>query len=95
MPAHMLPDPEQTAYFLGQITDRRGRARHGGMSWAMGRMHHWAIEASRTHAAGCQVDDCQTCAQFITALSLCAAVAQTVPMTPTQRARLAELHEQN
>jgi hypothetical protein len=89
---HASPTPNRR-YFLSQITDRRGEARNGAMSWAMGRTHHWAVEASRTHAATCRIDDCQTCAQFITALSLCAAVAQTIPLTPEQRARLAELHE--
>lgn len=95
MSAHMLPDPEQTNYFLSQITDRRGKARDGAMSWAMGRMHHWTVEASRTHAATCQADDCPTCTQFISALSLCAAVAQTIPLTPEQRSHLTHLHEQD
>ncbi|MFC6023802.1 hypothetical protein ACFP2T_47580 [Plantactinospora solaniradicis] len=88
MPEHMLPDPVQTDYFLQQVTGR-----HGGMSWAMGRMHSWTVEASRAHAATCESDNCPTCVHFITALSLCAAVAQTIPISPEVRARLAELHE--
>lgn len=85
---HMLPDPQQTEYFLQRVTGR-----HGGMSWAMGRMHSWTLEASRAHAVSCEAENCPTCAHFITALSLCAAVASTIPKGPAVLAHLAQIRE--
>ncbi|MFY1686384.1 hypothetical protein [Plantactinospora sp. WMMB782] len=86
MPVHMLPDPEQTEYFMKQVTNLHGRG------WAMGWMHRWTIEASREHAAACRDEDCGTCRNFVSALSLCAAVATTMPDTPGLRETLKRLH---
>ena len=85
---HMLPDPEQTERFRQRVAPR------GGQAWALGWMHRWTVEVSRIHAATCQDDGCATCKNFVTALSLFAAVALEMPQTPELRAVLTELYQE-
>lgn len=84
---HMLPDPQQTESFRQEIARR-------GPGWALGWMHRWTTEASRTHAATCREEGCATCANFIVALSLFAAVAMEMPQTPALRAALMEVQRE-
>ncbi|ROT29419.1 hypothetical protein EF879_20875 [Micromonospora sp. HM5-17] len=81
----MLPDPELTERFHRRLAGRPG------MAYALGWMYSWTMTMAHDHAATCTAQECETCGEFVAALSLFAAVSRDLPKSRGVVERLARL----
>lgn len=80
----LLPDPDEVERLRAKMVDAAGPKmlrKYGARSYTLGFMHGWTVQSAKEHAAECTLGVCNTCSNFVSALSLFAAYSIEFPET--------------